>query len=65
MSALVRLPHVSIAALVDRVLSVVVALLAIALAALIAMSYFGHSPSPYGTCYGSTGRSVPCAAIGR
>lgn len=28
-------------------------------------SYFGDSPSPYGTCYAQTGRAVPCKALAR
>jgi hypothetical protein len=35
------------------------------LAGLIAASYVGHSPSPYGVCYSARGRSVPCAAVAR
>ncbi|HEY2067479.1 MAG TPA: hypothetical protein VGG84_16100 [Gemmatimonadaceae bacterium] len=34
----------------------------LALAAVIASSYLGHSNSPYGVCYNAAGRSVPCAA---
>jgi hypothetical protein len=34
-------------------------------AALIAASYMGRSSSPYGTCYASSGRSVPCALVRR
>jgi len=34
-------------------------------AGAIAFSYFGHAPSPYGTCYASSGRMVPCAALAR
>lgn len=34
-------------------------------AAVIASTYFGHSPSPYGACYRSDGRAVPCALAGR
>jgi len=33
----------------------------VALLALIASTYIGHSPSPYGMCFGSTGRTIPCA----
>jgi hypothetical protein len=35
------------------------------LAAAIGLSYLGHSSSPYGVCYGRSGRSVPCAALPR
>ena len=31
-----------------------------ALGVAIARSYVGHSPGPYGVCYGSSGRSIPC-----
>jgi hypothetical protein len=31
--------------------------------ALVAASYVGRSTSPYGTCYASSGRSVPCALV--
>ena len=37
----------------------------ITLAGLIAASYVGHSASPYGVCYSTSGRGVPCAAIQR
>lgn len=32
---------------------------------LIAWSYLGTSSSPYGTCYGTSGRSVPCELVKR
>ena len=35
--------------------------LVVFLAVLIARSYFGHSPGPYGACYAASGRSIPCA----
>lgn len=63
MSLVVRMRHRSPKELRELVLSALMALVAIALGVMIAASYFGHSPSPYGTCYGSTGRSVPCEAI--
>ena len=35
------------------------------LVALVGATYVGHSPGPYGVCYASSGRSVPCAAVAR
>jgi hypothetical protein len=35
------------------------------LAGLIASTYVGHSPSPYGACYAANGRSVPCELVHR
>ncbi len=40
--------------------ALLVLVLVIALAAVIAQSYVGHSPGPYGTCYAPSGRSIPC-----
>lgn len=37
--------------------------LLVALAVTIARAYIGHSPGPYGTCYGSSGRSIPCEVL--
>lgn len=31
----------------------------------IARTYVGHSPGPYGVCYGTSGRSIPCAVAKR
>lgn len=50
-----RLPAKEIA---ERVLALV--LLALVLAVL-GQTYIGHSPSPYGVCYGTSGRPIPCA----
>ena len=33
----------------------------LALVTAIASTYIGHSPGPYGVCYGASGRSIPCA----
>jgi hypothetical protein len=33
------------------------------LGSFLARTYFGHSSSPYGVCYGSSGRSVPCSLV--
>jgi len=45
--------------------SVIVLILAVAVAVLVASSYLGNSTSPYGTCYAPSGRSIPCAAVKR
>lgn len=37
----------------------------ILLAALIASLYFGHAPSPYGTCTTGNGRGVACSLLKR
>ncbi len=44
--------------IVARILAL--ALLA-ALVGAIGRTYIGHSPGPYGVCYGESGRSIPCA----
>ena len=48
-----------------RILAVLTVLGWLAVAALVGASYLGHSPGPYGVCYASSGRSVPCAAVVR
>lgn len=37
----------------------------IALVALICAGYLGKSTSPYGACYSSSGRNVPCEVLAR
>jgi hypothetical protein len=32
---------------------------------LLASTYIGHATSPYGVCYGTSGRSIPCAIAER
>jgi hypothetical protein len=32
---------------------------------LLASTYIGHATSPYGVCYGASGRSIPCAIAER
>jgi len=32
--------------------------------ALLGATYFGHAKGIYGVCYGSSGRSIPCAVAG-
>jgi hypothetical protein len=49
----------------ERLAAGVVVLAWLILAGLIASSYVGHSTSPYGVCYSTAGRSVPCAAVAR
>jgi hypothetical protein len=33
--------------------------------ATLGRTYVGHSPGPYGVCYGSSGRSIPCGILQR
>lgn len=40
--------------------AIAIALLLI-LAVAIGRTYFGHASSPYGVCYGTSGRAIPCA----
>jgi len=49
-------PHAT--ELAERILALVLLALVIA---LLGHTYVGHSPSPYGVCYGGSGRSIPCA----
>ena len=35
------------------------------LMAVLGSTYVGHSSSPYGDCFGPSGRTVPCAIVGR
>ncbi len=55
------------APLVERarhLFAVVIALaLLLLLVVAVASTYFGHSRSPYDTCYGTNGRAVPCAVL--
>ena len=37
-----------------------VLLLLAAVAVVVVRNYLGTSPGPYGVCYGSNGRSIPC-----
>ena len=45
----------------SRLALALVLTLGFALALAIGSTYFGHASSPYGTCYGSSGRTIPCA----
>jgi hypothetical protein len=47
----------------SRVASALVLALGMALGVALASTYFGHAPGPYGVCYGSSGRSVPCTVV--
>ena len=47
----------------NYILAALALLLGVALATLLGFTYFGHSPSPYGACYSSSGRSIPCALV--
>jgi len=49
-------PHAT--EIAERVLALVLLALVIA---LLGHTYIGHSSSPYGVCYGASGRSIPCA----
>lgn len=44
-------------------------LLAIILLALVLVllgsTYVGHASSPYGVCFGKSGRTIPCAVLGK
>ena len=67
MSLTIRAPSVkpAVQTLVANWRSAVVLVLLLVVAAVVARSFFGDSSSPYGTCYGTNGRAVPCAAIKR
>ncbi|MDB4892389.1 MAG: hypothetical protein JWL61_4244 [Gemmatimonadetes bacterium] len=47
----------------DVVRSVLAALILLTLVTLLASTYIGHSPGPYGACYAPNGRSVPCDVV--
>ena len=49
----------------SRLAAALVLALGLVLMAALASTYFGHSTSPYGVCYGASGRSVPCAVVAR
>jgi hypothetical protein len=47
-----------------RVFPIVITLaLFLLLVAGLASTYFGHSRSPYNTCYGPNGRAISCAVL--
>jgi hypothetical protein len=53
----------------DRVRNILPATLTLvallAFLAALGKTYVGHGSSPYGVCYGPTGRSVPCEVASR
>ncbi len=49
----------------SRVATALVLFLGVVLMTALASTYFGHASSPYGVCYGSSGRPVPCAVVAR
>jgi hypothetical protein len=49
----------------DLVRAALTGVLLLVICALIASTYFGHSPSPYGACYAKSGRQVPCELVPR
>ena len=48
--------------LLGRVIAIVLLVL---LVLVVGGTYIGHSPGPYGTCYGTSGRSIPCELVAR
>jgi hypothetical protein len=44
--------------LVERVVAIILFAL---LAAVLGHTFMGHANSPYGVCYGPSGRSIPCS----
>ena len=51
-------PRPSVKELAERTLALILFALMLA---LLGHTYVGHSSSPYGVCYGASGRSIPCA----
>ena len=49
----------------DIIRSALALLLLLTLCGLLASTYIGQSPGPYGACYASNGREVPCDAVSR
>jgi hypothetical protein len=49
----------------DLVRAALAGMLLLALCALLASTYVGHSPGPYGACYVKSGREVPCELVSR
>jgi hypothetical protein len=49
---------------VRHVVPIVITLaLLVLLVTAVASTYFGHSRSPYDTCYGANGRAVSCTVL--
>lgn len=57
-----RIGGTDVRSLVARTVSIALLVLLIV---TIGRTYFGHSSSPYGVCYGTSGRSIPCALAAR
>lgn len=49
----------------SRLAIAVVLLFGLGLTTALASTYFGHSSSPYGNCFGRSGRPAPCAVVAR
>jgi uncharacterized BrkB/YihY/UPF0761 family membrane protein len=47
----------------DIIRSALAVLVLLMLCAWLASTYIGHSPGPYGACYASNGREVPCEVV--
>jgi hypothetical protein len=49
----------------DLIRAALAGMLLLALCALLASTYVGHAPGPYGACYVKSGRQVPCELVSR
>lgn len=58
-----RPAHVTLRRVASHWREAIALLLFVTAAAFVASTYFGHSTSPYGTCYSQSGRAVPCEAL--
>jgi hypothetical protein len=47
----------------DIIRSALAVLVLLTLCGWLASTYIGHSPGPYGACYASNGREVPCDVV--
>ena len=67
MLALIRTPPLrhSLLTMLTHWRSAIGMMLLALIVALLAATYIGDSSSPYGMCYGTTGRAVPCEALRR
>ena len=61
MVALIRQPSLAFGGLLQRWREAVVLMLWLVAAVVVVRSFLGDSSSPYGVCYGPSGRSIPCA----
>jgi hypothetical protein len=64
-STLERLIHAANAGWLHRLPAIASLIGWLLLAGLIASTYVGHSPSPYGMCSTTQGRMVSCALLRR